>query len=564
MTRAEQVRELLLRWDELREQGQSVSPEELCRDCPELVVELRQAIEAIAAMYRVPSGDITTANLGPGDREPKRLPVVAGYELERELGSGGMGVVYKARHARLKRDVAIKMIRTGLHAGPGELARFRTEAEAAARLQHPHIVQIHEIAEHAGLPCLVLEFVDGPSLAECLKDGPLPPRRAAEVAEVLARAVHYAHQRGIVHRDLKPGNVLLGVASPGPAAERIRSDASPAPHRTAPATWFPKIADFGLAKLVDAEISQTLTGAIMGSPGYMAPEQADGRIKDIGPATDVYALGVILYEMLTGQPPFAATTPFEVLEQIRAQEPVAPTRLIKGLPRDLETICLKCLEKTTSRRYHTADSMADDLARYLNGELIAARKFGPLDRVVRTLSRTGTGRFRMLSNLLLLLSPVPLLSNLVVFALIMLESPYAALSIAAMMFAAPLSVGVLFLSSRRGMLTPMTADERQLWSIWFGVLAGLGVLYLVIHRPATAEQPLPDLSLYPSAAVLHGVAFFAMGSTFWGGTYAAGVAFFSLALLMGLEPRWAPLEFGLLLTTTLVAISLRLKRLERR
>jgi WD40 repeat protein/tetratricopeptide (TPR) repeat protein len=291
---------------------------------------------------------------------PSELPVVPGYEVLGILGRGGMGVVYQARQTHLNRVVALKMMLTGAHAGPEELARFRVEAEAVARLQHPNIVAIHEVGEQDGRPYLVMEFVDGDTLARTLGSTPLPARRSAELAEILARAIHSAHQQGIIHRDLTPGNVLL----------------------TADGT--PKITDFGLAKIVvGGGPTLTQSGMILGTPSYMAPEQAAGKTKAVGPATDVYALGATLYEMLTGRPPFKAESPLETLQQVQSQEPVSPSRLQPKLPHDLATICLKCLEKDPRRRYASAAALADDLRRFLVGEPIQARPVGSLERLGR-------------------------------------------------------------------------------------------------------------------------------------------------------------------------------------
>src|SRR4051812_2501035 len=261
-----------------------------------------------------------------------------------------MGVVYLARQVALKRRVALKMILAGSHAGPKELARFRTEAEAVARLQHPNVVQVYEVVdERDGPPCLAMELVEGGSLAESLAGTPRPPRASSSLVEVLARAVHDFHRRGIVHRDLKPSNVLL-------TAEGV-----------------PKNTDFGLAKLVDGDSGQTPSEAFLGTPSYMAPEQAAGRTRSIGPLSDVYALGAILYELLTGRPAFRADTPLDTVLQVINQEPVPPSRLQPKVPRDLETICLKCLEKMPGSRYADAGELADDLGRFLAGEAIRGR-----------------------------------------------------------------------------------------------------------------------------------------------------------------------------------------------
>ncbi|HEV3260827.1 MAG TPA: protein kinase, partial [Gemmataceae bacterium] len=300
---------------------------------------------------------------------------IAGYEIVGVLGRGGMGVVYQARQVKLNRLVALKMILAGQHAGPEQLARFRAEGEAVARLQHANIVQIHEVGEHDGQPFFSLEFVEGGSLAHKLAGVPEPPAQAARLVETLARAIEAAHQRGIIHRDLKPANVLL----------------------TADGT--PKITDFGLAKHLQVEPGEgepgegepgvstagglTATGAVLGTPSYMAPEQATGKAGEMTAAVDVYALGAILYELLTGRPPFRAATVLETLEQVRTVEPVAPSRLQPKVPRDLETICLKCLEKEPGKRYPSAQELAEELGRFLRQEPIQARPVSQAERLWR-------------------------------------------------------------------------------------------------------------------------------------------------------------------------------------
>jgi WD40 repeat protein len=266
-----------------------------------------------------------------------------------------MGVVYKARQVGLNRLVALKMILAGEHASAGEFDRFRTEAEAVARLQHPNVVAIHEVGVQSGLPYFSLEYCDGGSLSARLDGTPWEPAKAAALVETLARAMQAAHARGIVHRDLKPANILLS------------EDGTP------------KIADFGLAKQLDSAAGRTASGAILGTPSYMAPEQA-GRSKDVGPAADVYALGAVLYELLTGRPPFKAATELDTVLQVVSDDPVTPTRLQPKTPRDLETICLKCLAKEPGRRYPAAEVLAEDLRRFRVGEPIAARPVSRLER----------------------------------------------------------------------------------------------------------------------------------------------------------------------------------------
>ncbi len=291
------------------------------------------------------------------------LVSIPGYDIQGILGRGGMGIVYRAHHRQLDRPVALKTIKTGAGASPEELERFQSEARAVARLHHPHIVQIFEVGQSEGQPFFSLEYVTGGSLVDKLNATPQPPHDSARLVETLARAIEHAHQHGIVHRDLKPHNVLLT------------------------ATGEIKITDFGLAKKLDVEDGHTLPGAILGTPSYMAPEQAAGRTREIGPATDVWALGAILYEMLTGRPPFKGTSPWETIEQVQHTEPAAPSQLQPAIPRDIETICLKCLQKESARRYASALELADDLRRFLNGEPIRARRAGPVERLVKWVRR---------------------------------------------------------------------------------------------------------------------------------------------------------------------------------
>jgi serine/threonine-protein kinase len=272
------------------------------------------------------------------------------YEILEELGRGGMGVVYKARHVTFQRLVAIKMILSGGQAGAEQTARFLVEARAVARLQHPNIVQIHEIGEHDGLPYFSLEYADGDNLATKLKGSPPSDMEAARLVELLARAVHYAHGRGIVHRDLKPANILLT------------------------ADGIPKIADFGLAKFLSDDSGATRTGAILGTPSYMAPEQATGKARDIGPAVDIYALGAILYELLTNRPPFRGESIQETLRLVEEQPPEPPHVHNPRVDRALEAICLKCLEKAAKDRYPSAQALAEDLAAYLRGDPVHAER----------------------------------------------------------------------------------------------------------------------------------------------------------------------------------------------
>jgi WD40 repeat protein len=286
-----------------------------------------------------------------------RIRQIGPYRIEQVLSHGGMGIIYKALDTRLKRTVALKMVLSGSQADQATLARFRAEAEAVARLQHPNIVQIFEVGEHEGQPYLALEFVNGKNLQQVIATKPFTPQEAAALVATLARAVEFAHHRGIIHRDIKPGNILIS------------------------AQGVPKITDFGLAKFKGSEETHSRPGEVIGTPNYMAPEQADGDPNRVGPVSDVYSLGAVLYELLTGQPPFHGASPMETLLRLRINNPIPPRYFKPRLALDLEKICLKCLEKERHERYHSAERLADELQRFLDGRPIEARKTGPIERL---------------------------------------------------------------------------------------------------------------------------------------------------------------------------------------
>ena len=350
----------------LREQlGQKPLPADWYARFPRWHDDLAQLFEVHDVVTAENAADLTvfrglTAHDTPGRRAPPDTIQDAGdgrrfggYDLIEEIGRGGMGVVYKARQIALNRTVALKLILSGRDASAAELERFRIEAEAAARLSHPNIVRIFDVGVAEGRPYLSLEYVDAGSLQKKLAAGPLSFREAAELTRTLALAVHDAHQQGVIHRDLKPDNVLLT------------------------ANGVPKITDFGLARRQDeGPAGQTRSGAVLGTPAYMSPEQAAGDRAAIGPATDIYSLGAMLYEMLTGRPPFHAGNVIDVLSAIRNDEPLPPHRLTARLPRDLDTICLKCLAKEPARRFASAETLAADLRRFIDGEPILARRIG--------------------------------------------------------------------------------------------------------------------------------------------------------------------------------------------
>jgi serine/threonine protein kinase len=561
--REQRLNEVLAAYLEAVEAGQPPDQREVLLRHPDLAGELtaffaNQDRLAWLARPRGPEGNAPSDKPGERTALDARPPDVAhctelqpgsqlgDYEVLEVIGRGGMGVVYKARQVSLNRIVAVKVIRAGTPAGPQDLARFDVDAKALARLEHPNIVHVYEVSKPGGLPYFSLEFVNGGSLAQKLSGTPLPSGQAAELVQTLAQAMHYAHQRGVVHRDLKPANVLL-------TAEGI-----------------PKITDFGLAKCLDAEAGQTVTGQILGTASYMAPEQADGKSRDIGPAADVYTLGAILYELLTGRPPFRGETFFDTLEQVRHHEPAPPKLINPKVHRDLQTICLKCLAKAPRERYASAADLADDLSRFLHSEpLLHARSFNVLDRLARTLRRSQHDvEFANWGTMFLLFGGIVLLSHVTKFLIIQTGEPTSLIWLARLLQF--LLMGVVFWRYRPRTLLPTSAVERQLWSIWIGYLAAYWSNVLVssllvgrevIARGASGPQRWPDMIFYPGSALLSGLAFFVMGSNYWGWSYAFGLSFFALAGLMTLRLEWAPLEFGVLWTIFLVMIGLHLRRL---
>jgi serine/threonine protein kinase len=322
------------------------APEGLCPHClARVALDSEPASKPVA---KGPPGEpAATITISP--EAFVRVRYFGDYELQEEIARGGMGVVWKARQSSLNRTVAVKMILAGKLAGEAEVQRFHREAEAAANLQHPNIVAIHEVGEHDGQHYYSMDYVEGRDLGALVREsGPLPPARAAECLKTIAEAVHFAHQRGTLHRDLKPQNVLMDAAG------------------------VPRITDFGLAKFIERDDSLTKTGATMGIPSYMPPEQAAGHLDQVGPHSDVYSLGAILYELLTGRPPFRAETAVATMRLVMESDPVPPRKLNPDVPLDLETICVKCLEKNPVRRYPSANALAEELGRFLKHEPIQA------------------------------------------------------------------------------------------------------------------------------------------------------------------------------------------------
>jgi serine/threonine-protein kinase len=530
-----------------------------CLEDPELAAEVaefladRQRLEHLAAPLRPqPPPDPSAAATVCGrpsrpDEDGTAGPVQFGdYVILEELGRGGMGVVCKARQQGLNRLVALKRALAGRLAAAEDLQRFRAEAEAVARLRHPNIVAVYEVGERDGQHYFSMDYIEGRTLAQRLADGPVPGHTAARYLAPVARAVQHAHEHGILHRDLKPSNILL--------------DGDDVPHVT----------DFGLAKRLGGDSALTRTGAVVGTPSYMAPEQARGLVKELGPACDVYGLGAVLYELLTGRPPFRSDTPLDTLRHVVESEPVPPRLLNPKVEQDLETICLKCLEKDPGRRYASAGELAADLERYLHGESIRARSYNVLARFTRSLTSPSHSEadLRNWASLLLLFSGIFLAGHVLTFVLLQTNQPHGLILLSR---AGQLLLGgAAFWAYRGRSALPANAAERQVWMIWLGALTAFGtsslVSRLLIHRGLLAAGPAASASwdevvAYPLSAVVSGLAFFVMGGSYGGRYYAISLAFFALALLMPLRLEWSPIAYGVLWALCLVVVARHLRHL---
>jgi len=411
-SREQQLDKILAEYIQAIEAGQTPDKQGFLARYSEFAVELeeffadQERLNRMAAPFQ-PIGDAAADVPEPGLQgqttvEPAAAPTIApgtsspllqvgtkvryfgDYELLEEIARGGMGVVYKARQVNLNRIVALKMILSGQLASDEDVKRFYAEAEAAAKLDHPNIVPIFEVGRHEGQHYFSMAFVDGESLARRVAQAPLAPREAAELMKKVAQAIAYAHVEGVIHRDLKPANILLARGRERVCSDRIHA-VPPHDRPDKSGHYEPRITDFGLAKRVEADSDLTATGQVLGTPGYMPPEQAGGKTDEVGPLSDVYSLGAVLYCVLTGRPPFQASNPLDTLMQVLQQEPIPVRKLNPSVPRDLETICLKCLQKDSRRRYASARELADDLDRYLNGDPIRARRVGRVERTCRWL-----------------------------------------------------------------------------------------------------------------------------------------------------------------------------------
>ncbi len=460
------------------------------------------------------------------------------FRLLSELGRGGMGVVYKALQKSLNRVVALKLVREAHLATPADRARFRAEAEAAARLHDPHIVSVYEVGAADGQAYLCMEYVPGETLAQYLyREGPVESGEAARLLALVARAVHHAHEHRTLHRDLKPSNVLLTPAEGGLVE--------------------PKITDFGLAKVFDRTESLTLSGAVVGTPSYMSPEQASGR-KDLLAATDVYSLGAILYEVLTGRPPFRAAHPVDTLLMVLEQDPVPPRRLVPSIDRDLEMVCLKCLQKPSDLRYATALELAQDLEAFGAGEPMGVQS-GSLGSFVSRLLRE-THHASVLENWGLLW----MWHSLMIFLLCLATQVLAwrhvdsHLAYLALWGTGLVAWGAIFWRLRRRG-GPVMFVERQVAHAWAGsVIASIGLFLIEV------VQGSDSLSLSPVLPLIAGALFFSKAGTLSGQFYVAAVAYFLTALFMAAVPHYGHLVFGVVSAVSFFVPGLKYYRQRKR
>ncbi len=506
------------------------------RDHPDLIDELRE-LYGTAQLANALAGSASWAVELIGDQSgvPRTMAAaqVAGfndYEDLVEIGRGGMGVVYRARQRSLDRDVALKMMVRGLFATSDDFRRFRIEAASAAKLNHPNIVSVYEVGEQAGLPYFSMQFIDGETLAERLSRGPLPPREAAELLIPVCRAIGHAHREGVLHRDLKPSNILLDRAG------------------------HPYVSDFGLARIVHAregtalpsasEHTVTRTGAIIGTPGYMAPEQAVGAPRQIGPATDIYSLGAVLFAMLTGRPPFLCASPADAVIMALEHEPPPPRLLNPAIDPDLEMITLKALQKPSDLRYASADEFADDLRAYLNHEPVQARSSRLADilsRAFRPTHHAGIlrqwGLLWMWHSLVLLV--LCLTTNYMQWIGVISRLPYVGL------WTVGLGAWGLAFWGMRHRAGPVTFVERQIAHLWAASMASSTMLFLI-----EALLDLPVLSLSPVLALFAASVFVGKAGVLSGEFYIQAIVMFLCAIPMAIYPSVGLTVFGVISALT--------------
>lgn len=500
--------------------GQSVDFATICQAHPDLASDLRRLWGAVLvtdiaglAAEQLPKDDSATGTTSRWQR--LQLPTQIGdYELREELGRGGMGVVFRARQLSLGRDVAVKMILRGRLASDLDLQRFLSEASATARLQHPQIVPVYEVGDIDGRPFFSMKLIEGSSLADRLADGPLPERQVAQWIAVVARAIAYAHRQGIVHRDLKPSNILFDENS------------------------VPMISDFGLAKRFGVEHDLTRSGMLVGTPSYMSPEQASGRRDDVGPASDIYSLGCVLYHALTGRPPLVADSVMELVMLVLEQDPMPPRALRPRLDRDLEMIVIRCLQKPSDLRYETADELADDLEAYLRDERVSAAS-GRFSQVVARWFRE-THHASVLENwgvLWMWHAMVLLVASLLTWVLEHQEVAQRWSYISVWVIGLGAWAAVFWKLRQR--IGPVTFVERQVAHVW-----GTSMITIAMLFPLEWWLDLPVLSLSPLLGVITAGVFIIKAGMFSGAFYVQAAALLVVAVIMAVFPRYAHLVFG--------------------
>jgi len=514
----ERLAELAAQLADEMQHGALPNVDAVIKDHPELAEELRglwatmlvaDCVAAGASSSSKRDGNATAPIAkSAAHRVDANGTVLGDYELVKELGRGGMGVVYQAQQLSLGRTVALKMILQNAMPSPADLARFRSEAENAARLDHPVIVPIYEVGQHDGQPFFTMKYVAGTTLARRLAEGPMNPREAAELLAPICRAIHFAHERGVLHRDLKPSNILI--------------DEEGRPH----------VSDFGLAKRVETDSNLTLSGAVLGTPSYMAPEQAAGKRGKVGRESDVYSLGTILYQMLTGRPPFQAASPVETVMMVVEQEPLPPRLLNPRADRELEMIALKCLQKPPELRYATAADLADDLEAYLADEPTAARSGQFMQVIARAFREThhatvleNWGLLWMWHSLALFITAF--LTNVLEWIGTTSPLPYLALWIVGLG-----TWAIIFWTLRRRS-GPVTFVERQIAHVWAASMLSIALLFVV-----ELILGLPVLTLSPVLALTSGMIFLVKAGMLTGQFYLQSAALFATAIVMAVLQRY--------------------------
>ncbi len=502
--------------------GEELDLADVCREHPELAAELRMLWGTLVVAQAAGKHDSEIAdrleNRSGSDSGvwQLQLPMQLGdYELLEEIGHGGMGVVYRAMQQSLGREVAVKMILRDRLASVADRRRFFVEAEATAKLAHPGIVPLYEVGELDGRPFFSMQLVEGMTLAQKIANGPLPQREGVRLLIPICRAVHYAHENGILHRDIKPSNILIDESGRA------------------------KLTDFGLAKQAGVHESLTRTGAVLGTPTYMSPEQANGRVNAMGPTSDVYSLGAVLYHVLTGRPPLLANSPVELALKILEQDPPAPRLLEPKIDRDLEMVVVRCLQKPPDLRYASAEMLAQDLDAFLRDEPVAARS-GQLGQVVARLLREthhapvleNWGVLWMWHSLVVLVAC--LLTEMVRLSGVTNRISYATL------WTVGLSAWAAVFWALRNRMGPVTFVERQVAHVWGASMIAIGSLFLLEWW-----LDLPCLTLTPLLAVIAGMVFVVKAGILSGAFYVQALCLFAAAIPMAIFPSYAHLIFGI-------------------